>query len=64
MSYALILKVVEFGITLGFNYLLNHKEIGIGNKLAEIVIKAVAKSKSNSTNEDMFKDALEVLEAS
>jgi len=64
MSYVLILKIVEIGITWGINYLLNHKEIGIGNKLAQTVVSAVAKSKANDTNEDMFKDALEVLEAS
>jgi len=62
MSYVLILKIVELLITWGINYLLNHKEIGIGNSLAKIIVNAVGKSKANNTNEDMFKDALEVLE--
>lgn len=66
MGWSLLFKVltsplVETLIAKGLNWLLEHKTAGVGKELAQTAINAVAKSKSNQTTDDMFKDALKVL---
>jgi hypothetical protein len=56
-------KAAETAIGYGINKLLEHKTEGIGNELAKTMINGVAKSKANPTTDDMFRDALSILDA-
>lgn len=49
-------------IAIGINKLLEHKTDGITKDLSKVLIDGVAKSKANPTNEDVFTDALKMLE--
>lgn len=49
-------------IGIGVNKLLQHSKDGITNDLAKTLIDGVAKSKANPTNEDVFKDAIKLLD--
>lgn len=55
-------EAVKTLIGMGINKLLEHKEDGITKDLAKTMIDGVAKSKLNPTNEDVFKDALKLLD--
>lgn len=50
-------------IAYGLNKLLEAKDDGITKNIALTIIDAVAKSKRNPTTEDMFKEAIEILES-
>ena len=49
-------------IAIGVNKLLEHKSEGITSDLAKTMIDGIAKSKANPTKEDVFADALKLLE--
>lgn len=49
-------------IGIGINKLLEHSKDGITNDLAKTLIDGVAKSKANPTSEEVFKDALKILD--
>lgn len=55
-------KLVESLIAKGIHYLVNHKTAGVSKDLAKTVINGVAKSEHNPTTQEMFKDALAVLD--
>lgn len=62
----LLLKIITSDTTktliaIGINKLLEHNKDGITSDIAEVMIEGIAKSKSNPTNEDVFKDALKSL---
>jgi len=54
-------EVAKTAIAVGVNKLLEAKDDGITKDIAETMIDAVAKSKSNPTTADVFTDALLVL---
>lgn len=54
-------KVAKTAIAIAINKLLEHKGDGITRDLAEVMIDAVARSKSNPTTQDVFEDAMLVL---
>ena len=49
-------------IGIGINKLLEHKTDGITKDLSKVMIEGIAKSASNPTKEDVFKDALKLLD--
>jgi hypothetical protein len=49
-------------IAIGVNKLLEHKTDGITKDLSKLMIEGIAKSSSNPTKEDVFKDALKLLD--
>ena len=62
MTWSLLgLKVAEFLIVKGLDYLVEHPKFGIGNKLAKVILTAASKSKHNSVNDTMLEKAMEVL---
>lgn len=55
-------EAVKTLIGIGINKLLEAKGDGITNDLAKTMIDGIAKSKMNPTKEDVFNDALKMLE--
>lgn len=49
-------------IALGINKLLEHSKDGITKDISKVMIDGISKSKLNPTNEDVFKDALKLLD--
>lgn len=49
-------------IGIGVNKLLDHSKDGITSDIAKTMIDGVAKSKANPTSEDVFSDALKLLD--
>lgn len=49
-------------IGIGINKLLEHSKDGITSDIAKVMIDGVAKSKANPTSEDVFKDAVKLLD--
>ena len=49
-------------IALGVNKLLEHSKDGITSDITRVMIDGISKSKLNPTNEDVFKDALKLLD--
>lgn len=49
-------------IAFAVNKLIEHKSEGITSDLAKTMIDGIAKSKANPTKEDVFADALKLLE--
>lgn len=49
-------------IALGINKLLEHSKDGITKDLSRTMIDGISKSKANPTTEDVFKDALKLLD--
>ena len=49
-------------IGLGVNKLLEHSKDGITKDISKVMIDGISKSKLNPTNEDVFKDALKLLD--
>lgn len=54
-------EVAKTAIALAINKLLEAKGDGITKDIAEVMIDAVARSKSNPTTQDVFTDAMLVL---
>ena len=54
-------EAVKTLIGMGINKLLEVKGDGITNDLAKTMIDGISKSKMNPTKEDVFKDALKLL---
>ena len=48
-------------IGIGVNKLLEHSKDGITNDVAKVMIDGISKSKHNPTTEDVFRDALGLL---
>lgn len=55
-------EAVKTLIGMGINKLLEVKGDGITNDLAKTMIDGISKSKMNPTKEDVFKDALKLLD--
>ena len=49
-------------IALGVNKLLEHSKDGITKDISKVMIDGISKSKLNPTNEDVFQDALKLLD--
>lgn len=49
-------------IAIGVNKLLEHKKDGITSDVAQVMIDGIAKSKANPTTEDVFNDALKLMD--
>lgn len=49
-------------IAIGVNKLLEHSKDGITNDLAKTMIDGISKSKANPTTDDVFKDAINLLD--
>lgn len=49
-------------IGIGVNKLLKHKKDGITSDIAQVMIDGIAKSKVNPTTEDVFTDALKLMD--
>lgn len=63
----LLLKIITSDATktliaIGINKLLEHNKDGITNDISKVMIDGISKSKLNPTNEDVFKDALKLLD--
>ena len=48
-------------IAIGVNKLVEHKKDGITSDVAQVMIDGIAKSKSNPTTDDMFKDVISLI---
>lgn len=55
-------EAIKTVIAIGVNKLLEHSKDGITNDLAKTMIDGISKSKMNPTKEDVFKDALKLLD--
>lgn len=49
-------------IALGVNKLLEHSKDGITKDISKVMIDGIAKSKANPTNQDIFSDAIKLLD--
>lgn len=49
-------------IGVGVNKLLEHKKDGITSDIAQVMIDGIVKSKANPTTEDIFTDALKLMD--
>ena len=49
-------------IALGINKLLEHSKDGITKDISKVMIDGISKSKANPTTEDVFKDAIKILD--
>lgn len=63
----LLLKIITSDATktliaIGINKLLEHNKDGITNDISKVMIDGISKSKLNPTNEDVFKDAIKLLD--
>ena len=55
-------EAVKTVIAIGVNKLLEHSKDGITKDISKVMIDGISKSKMNPTNEDVFKDALKLLD--
>lgn len=54
-------EVAKTAIGYGVNKLLESQTDGVTRDIAEVMIDGIAKSKSNPTKDDMFKEALQCI---
>lgn len=55
-------EAIKTLIAIGINKLLEHSKDGITKDISKVMIDGIAKSKANPTNEDVFVDALKLLD--
>lgn len=55
-------EAVKTLIALGINKLLEHSKDGITKDISKVMIDGISKSKANPTTEDVFKDAIKLLD--
>lgn len=63
----LLLKIITSDATktliaIGINKLLEHTKDGITNDISKVMIEGIIKSKSNPTSNDVFNDAIKLLD--
>ena len=55
-------EAIKTLIAIGVNKLLEHSKDGLTKDISKVMIDGIAKSKANPTNEDVFVDALKLLD--